>query len=88
MSIATTTANGFFGSVMLAWSIAFLGGSVLLLIWALAIWHVMRFPDVPRRRFWQFATIFPPLLGAVIYYFFVLLPYNRSHPFAKPKKQI
>lgn len=83
--MATTTTNGFLGGVMLAWAIAMLGLTVCLVIWGLAIWHLIRFKDVPNRMLWLFIVILFPVLGATAYYFGVMLPYNRAHPYIRPK---
>jgi hypothetical protein len=86
MDIGSITPLGFFGSIMLAWAIIMLGLTVCLVIWGLSIWHVIHFKDVPNRTMWIVAIIFIPLIGSVIYYFFIMLPYNRAHPYIRPNK--
>lgn len=84
MNFATTT-NGLIGSLMLVWAIGMLGLTICLVIWGVSLWHVITFHDVPNRRRWMSIVMFVPIIGAAIYYLFALLPYNRTHPYIRPK---
>jgi hypothetical protein len=84
MYFASNT-NGLVGSFMLLWALGMLAVTVSLVIWGLSLWHVIAHKDVPNRTPWIFVIIFIPLLGAVFYYFGTLLPYNRAHPYIRPK---
>lgn len=82
--IAGTTVWGFFGSVALTWAIVMLGLTVCLTIWGLSLWHAVHFKSVPHRTAWIVVIIVIPVIGATVYYFFTLLPYNRAHPYVRP----
>ena len=84
MNIASTSYN-LFGGVMLAWAISMLGLTVCLVVWGLAIWHLVTFKDVPNRTLWFVIIICLPIIGAATYYFAAMLPYNRTHPYVGSK---
>jgi len=86
MNIEATSIT-VFGGLLLVWAIILLGSTVCLVIWGLALWHVIHFKDVPHRTAWLIAIILLPIVGATAYYFSTLLPYNREHPYVRPKKQ-
>lgn len=72
-----------FGVFFLLASVLLIFGSVYLVFWVLAIMHLLQHKDIRHRAIWAVLVVLVPA-AAIVYYFAVLLPYNRQHPY-KPK---
>ena len=80
----TTTAAGVFGALFLVLGVVILVGVIGLIFWILSLIHVIQHSDVRNRLVWLIVTLIVPF-GAVAYFFVVLIPYNKAHPYiAKP----
>jgi hypothetical protein len=83
MYFATNT-NGVVGTFMIMLSLVMIAGTVTILLYVLSLQHVIKHKDVPRRKRWLLVSLVP-LIGSALYFIAILVPYNRAHPYIKPK---
>ncbi len=77
--------NGQLGTLMIMLSLVTIAGTVIILLYVLSLQHVVKHKDVKRRKIWLIVSLIP-LIGSALYFMSVLVPYNRAHPYIKPKK--
>lgn len=79
----TKAVGGFFGAFFLIFAAAAVLALVNLVFWIISLVHVLQHEDVKDRLVWIIIILIVPL-GAIIYFFAVLLPYKKQHPVNAP----
>ena len=76
--------NGLVGTFMIMWALGMMLLTVGLILFGLSIHHAITHKDIKSRSIWLI-VIFIPILGSALYFMQVLVPYNRAHPYNRPK---